>query len=61
MECGHSLSVSGLVLTQHDFLNEHGSHFVILVVEEGCAVVRLFYNNFSEQRLKYYGDRAASY
>ena len=35
MQCGRSLSISGLVFTQHDFLNKHGSRFVILTVEEG--------------------------
>ena len=37
MQCGCPLSISGLVLTRHDFLNEHGSHFVILTVEEGVV------------------------
>ena len=42
MQCGRPLSISGLVLTQHDFLNEHGSHFVILTVEGGVQLSDYF-------------------
>ena len=42
MQCGRPLSISGLVFTQHDFLNEYGRHFVILTVEE-CGVQLLHY------------------
>ena len=42
MQCGRLLSISGLVLTQHDFLNEHVSHFVILTIEGGVQLSDYF-------------------